>query len=132
VDVRIDAASIDTKEEKRDAHLRSPDFFDVAKHPDITFVSTRVEKDGEDYKVTGDLTIHGVTKEVVLTAEYLGGGKDPWGNARIGFAARATINRKDFGLNWNQILEAGGVLVGGKIELALDVEAVNAQAAQAA
>lgn len=129
VSVRIEAASIDTREEKRDAHLRSPDFFDVEKYPELTFESTNVEKlDDEKYRVTGNLTIRGITKEVVLDAEYLGGGKDPWGNQRIGFQAQTSIQRKDFGLSWNQVLEAGGVLVGEKIEIALDVQAVKAQA----
>jgi polyisoprenoid-binding protein YceI len=128
VSVQIEAASIDTREEKRDAHLRSADFFDVAQYPTLTFESTKVEKvEGSSYRVTGDLTIHGITKQVVLAADYLGLGKDPWGNDRIGFEASTSINRKDFGLTWNQALEAGGVLVGDKIEIALDVEAVKAQ-----
>lgn len=129
VSVRIEAASIDTREEKRDAHLRSADFLDAEKFPHITFESTKVEKRGEnEYAVTGNLSIHGVTRPVVLEAEYLGGGKDPWGQERIGFHAKTTINRKDFGLNWNQMLEAGGVLVGDKLEIELDIEAVKAQA----
>lgn len=129
VSVQIEAASIDTREEKRDAHLRSPDFFDVAQYPTLSFESTKVEKvEGNSYRVTGDLTIHGVTKQVVLEADYLGAGKDPWGNDRVGFEASTSINRKDFGLTWNQALEAGGVLVGDKIEIALDVEAIKAQA----
>jgi polyisoprenoid-binding protein YceI len=129
VSVRIEAASINTREEKRDQHLRSPDFFDVEKFPALTFESTKVEKLGDaEYRVTGDLTIHGVTRSVTLATEALGGGKDPWGNERLGFAATTTINRKDFGLNWNQVLEAGGVLVGEKIEIALDIQAVKAQA----
>jgi polyisoprenoid-binding protein YceI len=133
VSVRIDAASINTREEKRDAHLRSPDFFDVASHPALTFESTKVEKlDDGAYRVSGDLTIRGVTKPVALEAEYLGSGKDPWGNERIGFQARTTINRKDFGLTWNQALETGGLLVGEKIEIALDVQAVKAAAREAA
>ncbi len=133
VSVRIEAGSINTREEKRDGHLRSPDFFDVEKHPELTFTSTRVEKlDGDEYRVTGDLTIRGVTRPVVLAVEHLGGGKDPWGNERIGFAAHTTINRKDFGLNWNVALETGGVLVGDKIEIALDVQAVKAAAQQVA
>jgi polyisoprenoid-binding protein YceI len=133
VSVRIDAASIDTREEKRDAHLRSPDFFDVEKFPAMTFESTEVEKlDSDHYRVSGNLTIHGVEKAVVLEAEYLGSAKDPWGNQRLGFAAHTTINRKDYGLGWNQVLEAGGVLVGDKIEIALDVQAVRAQAVEAA
>jgi polyisoprenoid-binding protein YceI len=133
VSVRIEAASIDTHEPKRDAHLRSADFFDVEQHPALTFESTKVEQlADQQYRVTGNLTIRGVTRSVVLETEYLGGGKDPWGNQRIGFAARTSINRKDFGLTWNQALEAGGVLVGDKIEIALDVQAVKAQAAEQA
>jgi polyisoprenoid-binding protein YceI len=128
VSVRIETASIDTREEKRDAHLRSADFFDVEKYPELTFVSANVEKrGGEAYRVTGDLTIHGVTRPVVLEVDYLGVGKDPWGNERIGFQAHTSLRRKDFGLNWNQMLEAGGVLVGDEIEISLDVEGVKAQ-----
>jgi len=126
VEVEIDADSIQTHEAKRDGHLRSPDFFDVAQFPKLTFKSTKVEKGGDGYLVTGDLTLHGVTKPVVLNAEVLGGGKDPWGNERLGFQATTSLNRKDFGLNWNQALEAGGVLVGEKIEISLDVQAIKA------
>ncbi|NUP10853.1 MAG: YceI family protein [Polyangiaceae bacterium] len=130
VSVRIDAASIDTREAKRDEHLRSADFFDVEQFPALTFESKKVEKRGEsDYRIVGDLTIHGVTKEVTLETEYLGGGKDPWGNERIGFQAKTTISRKDFGLGWNQVLEAGGVLVGEQVEISLDIQAVKAQSA---
>ena len=133
VTAKIEADSIDTREPKRDAHLRSADFFDVEKFPLITFASTKVEAlGGDQYRVAGELTIHGVTQPVVLAAELLGGGKDPWGNERLGFAATTTIDRKAFGLTWNQVLEAGGVLVGDKIEIALDVQAVKAQAAVAA
>src|SRR5262249_25649968 len=133
VSVRIEAASISTRDEKRDAHLRSPDFFDVERHPAITFESTKVERlEGSDYRVSGDLTIHDVTRPVVLETEYLGIGKDPWGGERIAFSARTKINRKDYGLNWNQVLEAGGVLVGETIEIALDVEALKAKAAEVA
>jgi len=129
VSVQIEAASINTREPKRDDHLRSADFFDVAQYPTLSFESTKVEKrEGNTYRVTGDLTIHGVTNQVVLDADYLGAGKDPWGNDRVGFEASTSINRKDFGLTWNQALEAGGVLVGDKIEISLDVEAVKAQA----
>jgi polyisoprenoid-binding protein YceI len=130
VAVTIEAASIDTREPKRDEHLRSADFFEVEKYPTLAFASTQVERTSDsDYRVSGDLTIHGVTRPVVLEVEYLGGGKDPWGNERAGFTAKVTINRKDFGLGWNQVLEAGGVLVGEKIEIALDIEAVKAQVA---
>jgi polyisoprenoid-binding protein YceI len=133
IEVRIDATSIDTREEKRDGHLRSPDFFDVANHPELAFKSTAVKRDGDDYVVTGDLTIRGVTRAVDLKVESLGRGKDPWGNERVAFAAKTTINRKDFGLNWNQALETGGILVGEKVEIELDVQAVKAaQQTQAA
>jgi polyisoprenoid-binding protein YceI len=133
VAVRIDAASIDTHEPKRDDHLRSADFLDVAQHPALTFTSTKVEPlPGDRYRVIGDLTIRGVTRQVELAAELLGGGKDPWGNERIGFQATTAISRKDFGLIWNQALETGGVLVGDRVDIALDVQAVKAQAAERA
>jgi len=133
VSVRIEAASIDTREPKRDAHLRSADFFDVESHPALSFESTKVEKLGEDQLlVTGDLTIRGVTRSVALETELLGGGKDPWGKRRLGFSARTKINRKDFGLNWNQVLEAGGVLVAEQVEISLDLQAVEEEAVQAA
>ena len=125
VKVTIDAASIDTQVADRDAHLRSADFFDVAKYPELTFASKKVEKAGDGYRVTGDLTLHGVTKEVVLEAEFAGTGKDPWGNERAGFSAKAAIDRRDFGLTWNAALEAGGVLVGEKVEIAIELEAVK-------
>ena len=128
--VRIEAASVNTREPKRDEHLRSADFFDVEKFATLTFASTRIERESDtEYRVAGDLTIHGVTKPVVLEAELLGGGKDPWGNARLAFQAKTTIHRKDFGLNWNQVLEAGGVLVADKVEISLDVEALEARSA---
>jgi polyisoprenoid-binding protein YceI len=127
VSVHIDATSIDTREPKRDDHLRSPDFFNVEKFPELIFESTEVEKLSDtQYRVLGNLTIAGVTKRVALDTEYVGGGKDPWGNERIGFEARTAINRKDFGLGWNQVLEAGGVLVGEQVEITLDVQAVKA------
>jgi polyisoprenoid-binding protein YceI len=129
VSVRIEAASVNTHEPQRDQHLRSADFFDVEKYPAITFESRRIESRGEDrYRVLGELSIHGVTRPVELDAEYLGGGKDPWGNERIGFFAKTSLNRKDFGLNWNQLLETGGVLVSEQVEVSLDVQAVKAQA----
>lgn len=132
LDITIDAASVDTKEEKRDAHLRSPDFLDVETFPAITFKSTRIEKDGEGYEVTGDITIHGITKEVVLAVEGGGQVKDPWGGTRTGFSAKARLNRKDFGLTWNLALEAGGFVVGDKLEISIEVEAVKAAASAAA
>ncbi|WP_257448329.1 YceI family protein [Archangium lipolyticum] len=133
VSVRIETASIDTGVEQRDNHLRSPDFFDVAKFPAITFQSTKVEKaSGGNLRVTGNLTIRDVTREVVLDVEQLGTGKDPWGQTRVAFEAKTSVDRRDFGLTWNQALEAGGVLVGEKVEIALEVQAVQAQAAKVA
>jgi polyisoprenoid-binding protein YceI len=129
VDVRIDAASIDTQVADRDAHLRSPDFLDVAKHPEIAFASRRVEGGADGLRITGDLTLHGVTREVTLQAEFAGTGKDPWGNERAGFSARATLDRRDYGLVWNAALETGGVLVGEKVEIAIELEAVKKIAA---
>lgn len=131
VEVRIDAASIDTQVADRDAHLRSADFLDVAKHPELRFTSRRIEKAGDGYRVVGDLELHGVKREVALDAEFAGVGKDPWGNTRAGFSAKASLDRKDFGLTWNAALEAGGVLVGEKVEIAIELEAVKAQAAAA-
>jgi polyisoprenoid-binding protein YceI len=129
-EVQIDASSIDTKEAQRDGHLRSADFLDTEKHPHILFRSTRVEVAGDRrYRVTGDLTIRGVTRPVVLDVEYAGRVKDPWGGERAGFTARTSIDRKDFGLTWNQALDAGGVLVGDKVEIDIEIEAVKAKAA---
>jgi polyisoprenoid-binding protein YceI len=125
VEVSIDAASIDTQVADRDAHLRSPDFLDVAKHPQITFRSKRVERAGDRWRVVGDLSLHGVTREVALDAEFAGTGKDPWGNERAGFSAKASIDRREFGLVWNAALETGGVLVGEKVEIAIELEAVR-------
>jgi polyisoprenoid-binding protein YceI len=121
----IDSASVDTRDAQRDGHLRSADFFDVEKFPTITYASRKVERTGERrYKVTGDLTIRGVSHEVQLDVEELGRGKDPWGNARLAFAAKAAVDRGDFGLKWNQALEAGGVLVGERVDIELDVQAI--------
>jgi polyisoprenoid-binding protein YceI len=124
--VRIEAASLYTRDAKRDAHLRSPDFFDVEKHPELRFVSTLVRGEGDGYVVAGDLTIRGITRPVDLVVERLGTARDPWGGIRAGFTAKTAINRKDFGLTWNQALETGGVLVGDKVEITLDIQAVRA------
>jgi polyisoprenoid-binding protein YceI len=132
VDVTIDAASIDTQVADRDTHLRSPDFLDVAKHPELAFRSRKIEKAGAGYRVTGDLTLHGVTREVVLEAEFGGMAKDPWGNERSAFAAKTSLDRRDYGLTWNAALEAGGVLVGEKVEISIELEAVKKAAAVAA
>lgn len=133
VEVRIDASSIDTGVADRDTHLRSPDFLDVEKYPELHFRSTRVEPvDGTRYRVVGDLTIWDVKREVVLDAEYSGLGKDPWGNERIAFGAKTSIDRKEFGLTWNQALETGGILVGDRVEIELDVQGVRAAAQKVA
>ena len=128
MDVVIKAASIDTSQPDRDTHLRSADFFDVEKFPTLTFKSTNVKQAGGDaYAVTGDLTIHGVTKSVVLPVTFLGMAKDPWGNERAGFEAEVTINRRDFGLTWNAALETGGFLVGDEVKISLSVQAIAQQ-----
>lgn len=124
VDVTIHAASIVTNEPNRDTHLRSDDFFAVATYPALTFVSTSITPAGKNaYRVEGDLTIHGVTKRVVLDAEYLGEAKDPWGREKVAFEASTTLNRKDFGLNWNAALETGGFLVGDQVTVRLSIQA---------
>lgn len=127
VQVSIDTASINTNIQKRDDHLRSVDFFDVAKYPTMTFVSKKVAKAGKDkLKVTGDLTLHGVTKQVVLDVEGpTQESKDPWGNIRKGITATTKINRKDFGLVWNAALETGGVAVGEEVTITLEIEAIR-------
>jgi polyisoprenoid-binding protein YceI len=133
VEVTIDPGSIDTADAQRDGHLRSPDFFDVEKFPNASFKSTGVQDLGGDrLRITGDLTLHGVTRSVVLEASYEGTGKDPWGGERAGFSGTVSVDRKDFGLTWNKALETGGLLVGEKVELTLEVEAVKQAAQQAA
>ena len=130
VEVELDAASIDTRSEQRDAHLRSGDFLDVERFPTITFRSRRVEgaslREGTPFRVVGDLTIRGVTREVTLGATYEGRGRDPWGGERMSFSADARIDRRDFGLTWNAALETGGVLVSNEIKLHLEAQAVRA------
>ena len=133
VQVSIDATSIDTGTADRDQHLKSPDFFDVAQFPTLSFKSSRIEAlDGDRYRVHGDLTIRDTTREVVLESEFSGKAKDPWGNERVAFTAKASIDRRDFGLKWNQALETGGVVVGERVEIELEVQAVKAAATQAA
>ena len=128
--VELDASSIDTASPERDKHLRSEDFFDVGKHPKITFRSTRVEgasfREGERFKVIGDLTIRGTTREVELDATFQGRGRDPWGQEKSAFKATTKIDRHDFGLTWNQALETGGVLVGREITIEVDAQFVQA------
>lgn len=128
VEALIDAASINTREPQRDAHLKSADFFDAEKFPTLTFKSTRITAKAEgELAVAGDLTIHGVTRNVVFTVEGpTAAAKDPWGNTRVGLSATTKINRKDFGLTWNAALETGGILVGDEVTITLDVELVKA------
>ena len=122
----IQANSIDTAEPDRDKHLRTPDFFDVETFPTLTFQSTRITKRGpETYDVTGTLTMHGINKELVLPVAHMGKAKDPWGGDRLGFEAETTLNRKDFGLNWNAMLEAGGFLVGDEVKVSIEIQAVG-------
>ena len=128
VDFTVQATSIDTSEPRRDQHLRSADFFDVANNPTITFKSTSIKANGKDsWLVTGDFTMHGVTKSVVLPVTLLGEGKDPMGNEKMGLETGLTINRKDYGLTWNKALETGGVLVGEEVKVQIAIEANKAK-----
>ena len=128
VEVEIDVASVDTHEPQRDAHLRSGDFFEADEHPRMVFKSKRVEEKGKDrLAVTGDLTIRGTTREVVLDVEQSGVvAKDPWGKRRAGFTATAKINRKDFGVSYNQVLDQGGLALGEEVAIAIEIEATTA------
>jgi polyisoprenoid-binding protein YceI len=126
VQMTIDAESIDTNTKQRDDHLRSPDFFDVQNHPQLTFASTSVKQSGGDVTIVGDLTMRGVTRSVTLKGEYTAPSKDPWGNPRAALAVNGVVNRKDWGLNWNMALEAGGVVVGEDVKLRIEVEATAA------
>jgi polyisoprenoid-binding protein YceI len=127
VEARIDASTIHTRDEQRDTHLKSADFLDVAKFPAITFVSTKVDPSSDGWKVTGDLTIHGVTRPVVLDVEALAPvAKDPWGNIKTGTSASTKISRKDFGMEFNMVLETGGVMVGDEIAITLELELLRA------
>lgn len=126
VEVEIDAASIDTRDEKRDAHLRSPDFLDAESHPTVTFRSTRVQPlDGERFWMEGELTLRGTTRPVTLEGRFNGQGQNPWGQSVAGFSATGAIRRSDFGLTWNAPLEAGGVLVGDEVKFNLEVQAIR-------
>jgi polyisoprenoid-binding protein YceI len=124
VEVRIDATSINTRDEARDNHLRSADFFEVEKHQEITFVSTALRQNGNDYILSGDLTIHGVTRPVELALEFNGVNADPWGGLRAGFSAETEINRSDYDITFNMPLDGGGVVVGEKIKITIEIEAV--------
>lgn len=126
IDVEIDASTVDTRNEQRDAHLRSADFLDAENYPTITFKSTRIERTGRDeLRVYGDLTIHGVTREVALDATLNGVGKTPYGSEVAGLTVVGSINRKDFGLTWNVALETGGWLVGDTLKIEIDIEAIK-------
>ena len=127
IEATIGVASIDTREPQRDGHLKSPDFFDVDKYPTMTFKGRRAERQSHNsnrYLLDGDLTLHGVTNEIVLDATLEGLNTDPFGNKRVGFSATGRINRKDFGLGWNQLLETGGVVVGDEMKISIDAEIV--------
>ena len=125
VEVTIKASSINTRNERRDAHLKSPDFFDAEKYPDITFKSKKIEKNDNGYVIVGDLTIKGVTKEVSFPFTYFGPINDPWGNQRNGVQASLTINRQDFGVSWNNTLDNGGLVVGNEVNIEINLEVVK-------
>ncbi|HUQ97844.1 MAG TPA: YceI family protein [Gemmatimonadaceae bacterium] len=127
VEATLKATSIDTRTDQRDNHLRSADFLNVDKYPDIKFRSTRIEGDKEHFKLTGELTIRDVTRDITLDVQYEGQTKDPWGGTRVGFSATGKIDRREWGLTWNQALETGGVVVGNDIKINIEVEAVRAQ-----
>jgi polyisoprenoid-binding protein YceI len=125
VEATLNAVSIDTRTEQRDQHLRSADFLDVEKYPEIRFKSKRIEGDRKEFKLTGDLTIRDVTREITLDVDFEGQTKDPWGGERVGFSARGKLDRREFGLTWNQLLETGGLAVGNEIKINIEVEAVR-------
>jgi len=125
VNATIKAASIDTRTGQRDDHLRSEDFLHAERFPDLTFRSTRISGDSDSFEVTGELTIRGVTREITLDATKEGAGKDPWGGERVGFSATAKLDRRDYGLTWNQAIESGGVVVGNEVKISVEVQAVK-------
>ena len=127
----VKTGSVDTREPQRDTHLKSPDFFDAEKYPELTYVITKVEGADGEYALTGDLTIKDVTRPVTLKGEITGPVADPWGNTRLGLSVTGKLNRKDFGLGWNVVTEAGGLLVGDEVKISIDAEFVKAQVAEA-
>jgi polyisoprenoid-binding protein YceI len=132
VEFKVKTASIDTNMPDRDKHLRTADFFDAEKYPEITFKSKSIKATGKDtYDVTGTLTLHGVSKEVTLPVTYTGQAKDPWGNTRAGFSTATTINRKDYGIVWNKALDAGGAMLGDDVKISIDLETVKKAPAKA-
>lgn len=127
IEAAISTASVNTNHEKRDAHLRNADFFDVEKFPTMTYKMKSYKKTGEGYTALGDLTLHGVTKEITLVGTFNGVSKDPWGNTRAGFTAEGKVNRKDFGMVWNKTLDTGGFVVGDEVNIRLDIECIKAK-----
>jgi polyisoprenoid-binding protein YceI len=127
IEATIKTASVTTNQEKRDAHLRNADFFDVEKYPTMTYKMKSYSKAGDGYSAIGDLTLHGVTKEVTLTGNFNGVTKDPWGNTRAGFTAEGKLNRKDFCMVWNKALDSGGLVVGDEVWIKLDIECIKAK-----
>ena len=124
VEVTMKAASIDTRSDQRDTHLRSPDFLDVETYPEVTFRSTRVEGTKDEFQLTGDLTIRGVTRPITLDVTFEGEGKDPWGGTRASFSAKGKFDRRDFGLTWNVALETGGILVSNEVKINIEAQVV--------
>jgi polyisoprenoid-binding protein YceI len=129
VEATIKAGSIDTNHDKRDAHLRNADFLDVEQFPTMTYKMSQYQKQGDTYTIIGNLTLRGVTKQVTLSATFNGVTKDPWGNTRAGFSADGTLNRKDFGMVWNNVLDSGGLVVGDEVHIHLDIECIKAKTA---
>lgn len=127
IEATIKTGSVNTNHEKRDAHLRNADFFDVERYPTMTFKMKSYQKTAEGYTALGDLTLHGVTKEIVLVGRYNGVSKDPWGNTRAGFSAEGKLNRKDFGMVWNKTLDSGGLVVGDEVQIRLEIECIKAK-----
>lgn len=127
IEATIKTASITTNHQKRDTHLKSADFFDVEHYPTMTYKLKNYSKTGDHYTAVGDLTLHGVAKEITLVGDFNGVNKDPWGNTRAGFTAEGTVNRKDFGINWNKALDNGGMIVGNDVSIKLDVECIKAK-----
>jgi len=125
IEATIKAASVNTNHEKRDAHLRNPDFFDVEKYPVITYRMKSAKKTGDGYTAVGDLTVRGVTKEIALTGNFNGATKDPLGNQRAGFTGEGKVNRKDYGMVWNKTLDSGGLVVGDEVFIKLDIECIK-------
>lgn len=128
IEATIKTASVNTNHQKRDTHLKGGDFFDVEKYPTMTYRMKSYQKTGDTYTAVGDLTLHGVTKEMTLVGTFNDAAKDPWGNVRAGFAATGKINRKDFGMNWSKALDSGGLVVGDEVTLQLDIECIKAKA----